>query len=249
VHVAKVVPSLSVSCSPNPITYGQTSTCTAQTSSGTGTINTYWDGNGWCSGAAPGPIVCTGWNTQLAGNHSFSASYSGDSNYGSASASTVLTINKATPNITVSCSPNPISYGPQTSNCTAIVSGGATGTVSFHDNGSAPWSTPTLSNGQASAGGFNYDTVGTHTVTVDYSGDGNFNLVSGSTSLVINKAAPSVNLSCTPNTLKVGQQTTCTASIPGATGMVTFYSPTTLTGQWWNGDSNSWYLEDGRTAD
>lgn len=224
--INKSTPNATVSCSPNPISYGpQTSTCTAQTSGGSGTIATYWDGNMWCSGAAPGPISCTGWNTQPVGNHTFSASYSGDGNYNGASASTTLTINKTAPPISVSCSPNPITFGPQTSNCTATVGGGATGTVSFQDNGYT-WATPSLSGGQASAGGFNYDGSGLHTVTAIYNGDGNFNSVSATTTLTINKANTVTQISTNATPANVGQSVTFSALVNTGgttpTGTVTF---------------------------
>jgi RHS repeat-associated protein len=210
--INKSASNVIVSCNPNPISYGsQTSTCIAQ-APGSGTITTYWDENTWCSGAAPGPVSCTGWNGQPIGNHTFSANYSGDGNYNGSSASTILAINKATPTISVSCSPNPITFGPQTSNCTATVGGGATGTVSFQDNGYT-WATPSLSGGQTSAGGFNYDGAGNHTVTVIYNGDGNFDSVSATTTLTINKANTFTQIYTNATPANVGQSVTFSALV------------------------------------
>lgn len=240
VHVAKPVPSLSVSCSPNPITFGNQSTnCTASQSAGTGSLTWTINGGAWTTTGINGSVG--GFNGWGAGTYTIGVSYSGDNNYGSVSASTVLTINKTASNVTVSCNPNPIAYGSQTSTCTAQASGSGTITTYWDGNtwcsGAAP--------GPVSCTGWNGQAVGNHTFSANYSGDGNYNPAGASTTLAINKGTASVDLSCSPNVLKVGQQTTCTASVPGATGTVAFYSPTTLTGQWWNGSASSWYPPSG----
>jgi RHS repeat-associated protein len=237
VHVAKPVPSLSVNCSPNPISFGnQNTNCTASQSAGTGSLNWTINGGYWTTTGINGGAG--GFAGYGVGDYTIGVSYSGDNDYGGASASTVLTINKSTPSVIVSCSPNPISYGPQTSTCTAQTSGGS-GTISTYWDGNI-WCSGAAP-GPVSCTGWNNQPVGNHTFSASYSGDSNYNPASASTTLVINRGTAPIDLSCSPNVLRAGQQTTCTASIPGATGTVAFYSPTTLTGQWWNGNSNSWY--------
>ena len=66
--------------------------------------------------------------------------------YNTALDSTNLTVNQATAGVNVSCSPNPITYGSQTTNCTATVGGSATGSVRLTINGGA-WTTTGLSGG------------------------------------------------------------------------------------------------------
>lgn len=135
--VNKVTPTLSVSCSPNPIPYQagatQTATCTAAVGGeATGTVSVWWNGN------VLGTASLVGFNGLGASSYVITATYNGDANNNSVSATPVtVVINKATPSISVSCSPNPITYGSQNTACTASVSGGATGTVAFTSNGGA----------------------------------------------------------------------------------------------------------------
>jgi hypothetical protein len=124
------------------------------------------------------------------GTHSVLASYGGDGSRMSSQSSTVaLTAIKATPSVTVFCSPNPIPYGSQTSTCTATVNGGATGTIGFYYNGNN-WTNSTLSGGSASASGFNTLPSGFYSIVANYSGDASNNSASGSTTLIIDKTMP-----------------------------------------------------------
>ena len=68
---------------------------------------------------------------------------------------------------------------------------------------------------------------------------------SASGTFVINPTSSSISLNCSPSSVTFGGQTSCTATVPSADGTVTFYSPTMLTGQWWNGTSGSWYPSGG----
>jgi len=228
ITIQTATPSLSASCNPNTITYGsQTSTCTASLSGGTGsytgTLQTYWDGNAWCSGVPT--ATCTGWNGQPAGTHTFSASYSGDSGNSSVNNSTTLPIAKAIPSISISCSPNPIVFGGGNTTCTATVTSGATGSVSFTANNGA-WTTVALSGNTASATGWGGGSwpPGTYPVGATYNGDGNFYSGSNGTTITIAKATANVSVSCSPNPITYGGgNTTCTATVTnGATGNVAF---------------------------
>jgi hypothetical protein len=305
--------AVSVSCSPNPITYGsQTTTCTTTVGgSATGTVAWTINGGAWTTtGLSGGSTSAGGFNGYAAGSYAIVANYSGDSNYAAGSAPTTLTINKATPSlswtspanivfgtplsaaqldatsggvagafvytpgagtvlpvgsyslsatftptdaanyntatimvplvvvpatpgINVNCSPNPITYGPQTSTCMATVSAGATGSVAFFYNGTN-WANVPVSGGAASASGFNNMPVGSYTIVANYSGDSNFNPASAFTTLTIGQAAPAVTLSCSPSSISLGSNTTCTASVPATDGTVAFYSTADLAGKWWN---------------
>jgi hypothetical protein len=311
--VNQATAGVSVSCSPNPITYGsQTTNCTTTVGgSATGTVAWTINGGAWTStGLSGGATSAGGFSGYTAGSYTIGVTYSGDGNYAPGAASTALTINKANPplnwitpaNITygtplsatqldptsggvagtfvftpaagtvlpvgshnlsatfapadstdynqltilvtlvvvpaapginVNCAPNPITYGPQTSTCTAAVSAGATGSVAFFYNGTN-WANVPVSGGAASASGFNNMPVGSYTIVANYSGDSNFNPASAFTTLTIGQAAPAVTLSCSPSSISLGSNTTCTASVPATDGTVAFYSTADLAGKWWN---------------
>ncbi len=55
--------------------------------------------------------------------------------YGGSQVTQSVVVDPASPSVSVSCSPNPITYGSQNTTCTATIGGGATGTVSFFWNG------------------------------------------------------------------------------------------------------------------
>jgi hypothetical protein len=93
--------------------------------------------------------------------------------YNNQTASVNLTVNQATAGVNVSCSPNPITYGSQTTNCTTTVGGSATGSVVWTINGGA-WTTTGLSGGVTSAGGFAGWSAGSYTIGVTYGGDTNY---------------------------------------------------------------------------
>ncbi len=200
---AKLTPSISLSCSPNPITYQagatQTGTCTVNVGNGaTGTVSVLWNGNFFGTPTLSGGTASlVGFNGLGAGSYVITATYNGDSKNNSVSATPVtVTINKATPTISVSCSPNTSAFdsqqGPLTT-CTASVGNGATGTVAFYYNGTY-WTTPTLSGSTASASGFDYGTaVGPYSIVANYSGDSNNNPTSGAASFVVTKNTPTIS--------------------------------------------------------
>jgi hypothetical protein len=245
--VLKAPSNVSLSCSPNPLTFGGGNTaCTATVATGaTGSITFTANGGGWTTvGLSGNTASAVGWGggSWSAGSYQAAAYYSGDTNYNPSSSATTVAIQKATPTVAVSCSPNPATYSASTlvTTCTAITSGG-TGSFTFTNGAGGSWTVP-ITSGSAVLPGFETFAVQTWPITATYSGDSNYNSVVASTTLVINKAVPTVAVSCSPNTIAYGSQnTTCTATVPATDGTVSFYSPTTLTGAWWNGTSSSWY--------
>ena len=169
------------------------------------------------------------------GSHNLSATFTptDSTDYNQLTIITTLVVAATAPSISVNCAPNPITYGPQTSTCTAALSAGATGSVAFFYNGTN-WANVPLSGGQASATGFSNMSVGSYTIVANYSGDSNFNPASNFTTLTIGPASPTVSLSCYPTSFALGSTTTCTASVPTSDGTVAFYSAADLTGKWWN---------------
>ena len=155
-------------------------------------------------------------------------------NYNSGTISTPLTVVKVTTSIDISCAPNPIAYGPETSTCTAAISPLATGTVSFFYNGTSWAANVPISGGTASATGFSNMPAGSYTVVANYGGDSNFNPTSNFTTLTITPSLNAVTLSCSPTSFVLGSTTTCTAVAPAPDGTVAFYSTADLSGKWWN---------------
>lgn len=153
-----------------------------------------------------GTASAGGFNGYAAGSYTIGVTYNGDSNNNTASTSTTLTISMATPSVSDTCSPNPITYGGSNSICTGYASdsGTVTGTLSFTINGS-PWATETLSSGSATAPQFSSTYgIGTYTVGVAYSGDSNNNAASSSTTLTIGKASQTINFAAPASPVTYG---------------------------------------------
>jgi hypothetical protein len=89
------------------------------------------------------------------GSHNLSATFTptDSTDYNQLTILVTLVVVPAAPGINVNCAPNPITYGPQTSTCTAALSAGATGSVAFFYN-ETNWANVPVSGGQASATGF-----------------------------------------------------------------------------------------------
>jgi hypothetical protein len=156
--------------------------------------------------------------------------FTGTANY-------TLVIAKATPGaggvaaVTVSSSLNPSTYS-QAVTFTATVPSGATGTITFEDNGTPISGAVTISGGTAS---FTTSAlvVGTHLITAVYSGDTNFNGSSAIVSQGVTQAgASTTTLSVAPTTVMYGDPVVLTAVVSpsGATGTVTFTATPTAGG-------------------
>ena len=227
-------PSLSVSASPSSFGRGTNTTITATISGGsnpTGTVTLYLDGN--CIGSAgvsgSTATLSTG-SSWSVGSHTLTAYYGGDSgNSPASSGSFGVTVNKANSATSVSSSANPSTYGESVT-FTAMVTSGATGSVTFKDGGT------TLGSGTISGTTATYTTSGltggSHSITAVYGGDTNF---SGSTSSVltqtVNQASSTVSVGSFANPSTYGGPVTFTATVTsGATGTVTFKDGVTTLG-------------------
>lgn len=151
-----------------------------------------------------------------AGSCTITASQGGDSNYNLApQVQQSLTINKATPLVDVSCTP--VGFDTNTHACTAAVTGignvVVTGVTTFTYNGN-----PAL---PANAG--------TYSVDASFaSGDGNYVDATGSSSLAIAKAIPSVTVQCPLGIVYDGNAHACGAIATGI-GNVTVRGSSVLT--------------------
>ena len=230
-----------VTSSANPGLFSQPVTITATVSaklpgSGTptGTV-TFLDG-----GTSVGTSTVTGGmalypaTSLSSGNHLFTASYNGDSNFlASVSAAYTQTINRAGTTTTVSSASNPSVFG-QTVTFTATVSvvtpatGTPTGMVTFLDGGSV-LSTAALTGTTASCTTSGLS-VGSHTITAVYGGDSNFSTsIASNLTQTVNKAGTTTTLTASLNTTIFSQAVTFTAAVgassPGTgtpTGSVAF---------------------------
>ncbi len=134
------------------------------------------------------------------GMHTFTAVYSGDANFfSSTSEPETITVNKGLTLTIVTASPNPSTSGQ---NVTFTATVGAqpqsqgvpppavtpTGTVTFSE-GNTTLATAALSNGKATFATSTLS-VGTHIITVTYSGDSTFSDSSGNTTLTVNSTTP-----------------------------------------------------------
>ncbi len=159
----------------------------------------------------------------MAGVHTVSATYSGDTRYGSASASVPVTVSSAVqtaaPTLKVSVNPAATSVGSPVTIAAAVSGGGAvpTGTVSYTVDGSLTW-TGTLAAGAASYTYTGFSTAGIHTVQVSYSGDSSYS--GAETSVSVSVTVPGVNLALSTSALTVnaGSSATVTATVSSQNG-------------------------------
>lgn len=193
ITVNKANPTVSLTSSSNPSSLGQSVTFTWGLSSAgpepTGMV-TFKNGGVAISGGSNVPISAGQAvfpTTSLpVGSHTITADYSGDANYNAVNASAMTgnpqVVNKATPTVNVSSSANP-QFATQPLTFTVVVSGPGgqptpTGTVTFLDGATPLLPAVTLAAGSANKSAPNLS-GGNHTISVSYSGDGNYNSATG----------------------------------------------------------------------
>jgi hypothetical protein len=249
----KLASTVALTSSPNPSLFEQAVTFTAVVSSPgslvtpTGTVD-FTEG---IADLTPGGIALSGGVATFAtkllpvGNHTITATYSGDSDFFSSTVDdsahpqevrgSTLTLLKS--------SPNPSVFG-QAVTFTATVSAGAagtpTGTVDFTEG-----STDFTPEGIALSGGVaTFSTsalaLGSHTITASYSGDANFHASAGDDSAgpqKVKQAATATVVKSTATQTVYGQTVSFTATVrvssPGSglpTGLVTFKDGTATLG-------------------
>jgi subtilase family serine protease len=225
-----------VTATPNSVTIGGMTTLTANVTSTapgtpTGTVN-------FPSGMAPllsngtatlANITVNAANGFAGGTYSIRAFYSGDANFASSSGSTTMTVVALPSTTTVTATPSSVSPGGTTT-VTAAVSGSGgytpTGTVTLNvgstriyvsslSNGSFNWSLPVGSNNGFSGG--------PNTVTVNYSGDGNF--LPSQASMTVTEV-PTYTLSSASSSVSTSDGTNASVALNltsnGYVGTVTF---------------------------
>lgn len=174
-------------------------------------------------------------NTTLtAGTHSITAFYVPANTNFSASNNTNSPFSQITNEsgaavVTVTSSESPSVFNESVT-FTATVTGvpfTPTGTVTFKEGATTLAGPVTLSNGVATSGALNPGNVGTHTITVNYSGDGNYNPASGTVNQIVSKANTSVSVaSSAPGGSTFGSAVTFTATITNTSAVGTTPAPT-----------------------
>src|SRR5207237_487079 len=145
-----------VTSSENPSTFGDSIsfTATISSSAATGTVQFKIDGNDFGSPAAVtnGSAMSGSTSSVARGNHTVTATYSGDSNFAGSTGTLTQTVNTAPTTTTVSSSENPSTFGDSISFTATISSSAATGTVQFKIDGNNFGSPAAVTNGSAMSG-------------------------------------------------------------------------------------------------
>jgi hypothetical protein len=175
-----------VTSSKNPSFFGQSVTFTATVSAApatpTGTVTFLDTGNPIGTVSLSGGVATFTTSTLAIGNHTITASYNGDGNFNNSTGSlsgNPQVVNNPNTTTTITSSANPSDLG-QPVTFTAVVSavqsgvGTPTGTVQFKANGNNLGGPVTLNGGGTAQLTTSSLTTGNHTITADYSGDGNF---------------------------------------------------------------------------
>jgi hypothetical protein len=208
----------------NPSSYNQTVSFTASVSSASGTPTgtvTFTDGATQLGTATLAGGIATSSSSSLAvGSHTITASYGGNSNFTSSSATITQTVNQATSSIVLTSSGSPTVYGQNVTLTASIApqnGGVCTGSVTFSDGGT------TLATVNAVGNSASFSTTslaaGTHSITATYSGDSNFSRSTSSPiAQVVNPAATTVALTSSRNPSYLGQPVTFSATVTGQNG-------------------------------
>jgi hypothetical protein len=228
--VTKASPAETLVSSVNPSNFNQSVTFTATLPTNTTGTVTFTNGTTVLgTSTVTNGVATVVLSTLPAGSDTITATYNGDVNNNTATASVAQTVNKETPPVTVTTSGPSTAGNPVTITVTLPV--GTTGTVTVTSGGQ------TLGSGTVNptTGTVTVTTstlpVGTDPITASYGGDSNNNPATGSTSQTVTKGTPVVTLASSVNPSTPGQSVTFTATLPsGVTGTVTFTSGATTLG-------------------
>ncbi len=145
------------------------------------------------------------------------ASYSGDTNYLTASASTTEAVSPAAPTVTLS-GPSSAVTGHITYNVTVAGLGALpTGTVTISDNANASCTTGNLTQGIGACS--LQEATGTYQVTAKYTGDSNYAAATGGANEIVNESATSLTVSSATIVYGLEQTTSFSVTVtwpPGA---------------------------------
>ena len=239
-QVQKTATTVTVSQSATTVLAGLpvsfSATVTSSTGIPTGTLMLYDSG----TIIATAPLNAQGvasfsTNTLASGSHTLTIGYGGDTNYQPVtSAPWTETVNLAQPVITLSGPANAVDIGTSVALTGTLTSSGITptGTLTLRDGGTLIASQPV-----SVTSSFSFSTsslaMGTHTLSVAYSGDSdNSSAISSVVTVTIQQAPTAIALSSNVNPVTFGQPLTFTANVvsdtPGMTGTVAFFDGSSL---------------------
>lgn len=251
VLVQKFTPTLILTLSTTAPSVGGTVVATAtivssQSIAPTGSVTFTLDNNtagvAALGGSSPSYSASQNITVSSGGSHTIGASYSGDANYGSATAPAVtISTGKSASVTTLTATPTSITAGtPETLTATiasAVATSGAstfTGTVTFYDGTTVLGNPVVVANNQAVLS-VTLSATAAHTITAVYSGDASW-LGSTSSPLVLSAGAvaSSVALTVSSPVALAGSLVTFTATVSGTatnasgnpvtpTGTITYY--------------------------
>jgi large repetitive protein len=216
VTVAKATPSITVSSSMNPAPSGQavTFTFTLSSASATGGVQLQ-DRDTVLAELSAGNNTAT--VTLAVGQHSIVAVYIGDANFMGAQSVPLIQLITTSTSTTVSASPSSGTFGQPVQLTATVTPAPAGGSVQFLDGGTVLGSA-TLQSGAALLNVSAFS-VGAHSITAVYSGDGAGYL--GSTSAVftetVSKVVTTATVAASPNPATAGQAVTLSAAVSPAT--------------------------------
>ena len=199
----------SVSCSPSSPTTDDSVTCTASLSGGTP------DSYAWSGGASSGSSAS--YSTSFGTSGSKTVSLTVRNTGGSDSSSTTVSVSEAVqaPVIdSISCSPSSPNVNESVT-CTATLSGGAPGGA----RDSYAWSGPIgTSAGFSASYSTSFGTSGSKTISLTVTNTAGSDSSSTKVTVQAPAEAPVIDsISCSPSSLNVGDDVTCTASLSGGT--------------------------------
>ena len=192
--VNKATPTLSVSSSANPSTYGQSVTFTATAGFAlSGTITFLNNGTSIGTSSISGTSTTFSTSTLPAGTDSITASWPGDANTNTVTSSALTqVVNKVTPTLSLTSSVNPSTYG-QNVTFTATSSVSLSGTVTFL-NGTSSIGTSSIS-GTSTAFSTSTLFTGNNSISASWPGSSNTNTATSNvvTQVVNSSSSPTIS--------------------------------------------------------
>ena len=226
--VTKVATSFTASATPASVAFGVSSSLgeTGLPAGAGGTITFMSGATLLCIATLP-TTSCATSTTLPAGSYPVTATYSGDGNHFGSTATTSLTVTKASTSFTASATPGSVVYGTTSTLAESGLQGNATGTVTF-TSGATLLCTANLPTTNCATS--TTLAAGSYPATATYSGDGNHGGSTASTSLTVTKAATSFAASATLPTVTYGVSSSLgeTGLPAGAGGTITFKSGATV---------------------
>ncbi len=221
--VTKAATGITASAAPPTVAYGSQTALTAANlpPAATGTITFASSGSTLCVATIP-VLSCSSSAALGVGSYAVDATYSGDVNYGSSTATTAFAVTPLATTLAVAAMPATATYGNAITLSTSGLPAGSTGTVTFTSGGSTLC---TVNIATASTCATSSSLVpGTYPVVGTYSGDGNHAGSTASTTFDITKVSVTLTAAATPPSVSYGTAVTLSeGGLPAsAGGTVTF---------------------------